>query len=68
MTSAQKDALWKFAQAGGHGFGEFSGISRPTAHVLERKGLITVSYVSLSHGKKMALGTITGLGREALAR
>ena len=40
LSAAQIEALYSFAQAGGHGFGECSGISVPTAKALYRLGYI----------------------------
>ena len=61
LTQAQRNALYKFSQAGGHGFGEYSFITKPTARVLQRLGLIEVSYQ-----RGWELGTITDAGRAVL--
>jgi hypothetical protein len=42
LSEAQRRALDKISQSGGHGFGEFAYLGGRTVAVLERLGLVTV--------------------------
>lgn len=66
LSRAQIRALEDFAQAGGHGYGEYAYLSRATAKALASRGLVTLTYRILGGGKKMGWGFITDEGREAL--
>jgi hypothetical protein len=67
VTEPQWEALDKFGQAGGHGFGEYAYLPRPTAKVLARRGLVELGRRSLSGSRSIPWGTITDAGRELLA-
>ncbi len=64
LPDAQIDALSKFAQAGGHGFGEHAYLSRPTAMSLYLKGLIEVGEAGSDY--RYPAGAITQAGLDAL--
>lgn len=67
LSQAQVDALDKFAQAGGHGFGSYAYLSKSTAWSLAHKGYIRVGSVYDSRtGRSRMVGAITPEGLEAL--
>jgi hypothetical protein len=67
MTKAQQEALRKFAQAGGHGYGEFSYLSKPTARALTRMGLVRLGWRRATYGRgNIPWGVATQAGVEAL--
>lgn len=67
LTHAQWDALDKFAQPGGHGYGEFAYLPIPTARALERRGLVTLGRRESLRGRLFRHGEATAAGRAVLA-
>ncbi len=67
LSPAQVKALHKFAQAGGHGYGEYSGLPKTTARVLGSLGLVRFGWVRIGSGKSMAIGLATEAGQTLLA-
>jgi hypothetical protein len=67
LTNAQLDALRKFSQAGGHGYGEYAYLNRRTAQALQKMGLVKLGTRSLGDGRSMGLGRITLQGIRVLA-
>jgi hypothetical protein len=66
ISPAQIDALGKFAQAGGHGFGEFAYLSVSTAKALYRLHYIEVGMKPVMGGDRIRWGVVTPEGLAAL--
>ena len=68
LSETQIDALYAFAQAGGHGFGEYAYLSKATAHSLARKGLVKLGSRpgSVHSGRRIQWGIVTPEGLQAL--
>jgi hypothetical protein len=67
LSEAQQEALRKFAQPGGHGYGEFAHLSAPTANALAKQGFIELgtSKAGITY-ERMQKGILTEAGLEAL--
>ena len=64
-------AMWKalddFAQAGGHGYGEYSYLGYATAKALQRRGLVRLGSRTIASAKRrMAWGWATEEGNRLL--
>jgi hypothetical protein len=70
LTQAQVRALEKFAQAGGHGFGEFAYLPRATAYALARLGYIRIGTKQAGFAgsalNRISWGVATQAGYDAL--
>ena len=70
LSATQIKALRDFAQAGGHGYGEYAYLSRPTAKSLERRGLVRLfpRWAGPRSGKVLSWGEATEEGKAFLAK
>lgn len=66
LSAAMWRALEDFADAGGHGYGEYAHLSKRTAQALQRRGLVELGHRDLGGGRYMAWGHATVAGRERL--
>ena len=62
LSPAMVRALRDFAEPGGHGYGEYAYLARPTAKALRDRGLVTLSTRDLGGGRKMGWGVATEAG------
>ena len=69
LTPAMLDALYKFSNPGGHGFGEYAYLARSTTLALARLGYVTIgSRTILGWGgapRSIAWAVLTETGLEA---
>jgi len=66
LSKAQLKALEDFAQAGGHGWGEYAYLGRRTAKALEKRGLVELPVRRVGSGRWMPWGYITQAGLDVL--
>lgn len=66
LSPAQLRALESFAMTDGHGFGEYSGISRSTAFALARAGLVIIGSTTTVAGNVISKALVTQKGVDAL--
>jgi hypothetical protein len=66
LSNAQVRALEDFAQPGGHGYGEYAYLSRPTARALEAKGLVSLTIRDCGGGVRRRWGSATEAGHQTL--
>ena len=67
LNGAQRDALEKISQSGGHGYGEYAYLNRRTAQALEKMGLVKLGYRKMGDGRSKGWGRITLKGIWILA-
>jgi len=67
LSKAQWRALEDFAQAGGHGSGEYAYLSKPTARALERRGLVELGRRKMAYEPSIPWGRATLAGLQQLA-
>jgi len=67
LTKTQMDALSRFAQAGGHGYGSYAYLPTPTARALARMGLVRLGWVPSLDTRSRPVGVATEAGMIALS-
>lgn len=65
LTEPQWEALDKFSQPGGHGFGEYANLPTPTAKALEARRLVTLGWRGVGRDR-FKHGDLTPAGRALL--